>query len=161
MKHYRLKDYRNGFLDFGSNSIVPAMFAADLSGCPAQVFIKKTIDIKEWVNLLGELETEDFTKRWAISKRVSIVRDYPLGIKCSFRFFGALSKLEADVTHVLIPFNDSDDQTVVKLLNHIFKSLLTISPVKMIACFISPWILKDKYEALYLKCIGSVRSRSK
>ena len=66
------------------------------------------------------------------------MRDLPHGIKCSFRFFGALSKLEADVTHVLIPFNDSDGQIVVKLLKCIFKSLLSITPVKMIACFISP-----------------------
>ena len=58
---------------------------------------------------------------------------------------------------MLIPFRDSDDEAIVKVLQRTFYIVLLKSPVKMIACLLSPKTLIEKYKVGYLRCIGSVR----
>jgi len=132
------------FLDLGSDSLGPALIAADLSGCVAQVFIKHTMDFSDWAELIGQAEIEDYAKRRSNSSRVQVVREHLNQVNGPLRLYGSFEG-EGNVTHVLFPFSDTNDRDLLKYTKRVLMMIISQTPMKMLACFLNPKTLSSKY----------------
>ena len=132
------------FLDLGSDSLGPALIAADLSGCVAQVFIKHTMDFSDWAELIGQAEIEDYAKRRSNSSRVQVVREHLNQVYGPLRLYGSFEG-KGNVTHVLFPFSDTNDRDLLKYTKRVLMMIISQTPMKMLACFLNPKTLSSKY----------------